>query len=149
MFGRITGGAVAGVAAAVVMGITAMIFKLLGLCDLCIISIGGGLFAGALLKTSPLWLVIGWSVHLLIGVLLGVIFVCILTYVGRDYAVVKGVVFGGLVWVVQIGVIGKILGVIPDRPPPGELLILFGYHLLYGAVLGYVVSRWVSTETVV
>jgi FtsH-binding integral membrane protein len=134
----------AGLGAGLVVGVISHGLYILGICQLCLIAIGGGFFARRMLaKTAaPVWTILGWIDHLLVSMVLGVILVYILHYSGRDYALIKGAIFGAVVWLVTIGIISPLAGYIPPSPQAIDLAILLAYHILYGILAAWLLLRF-------
>jgi hypothetical protein len=63
----------------------------------------------------------------------GVLLCYIFYYTGKDYRLVKGLLFGGVVWLLNLGIIAPIIGnsVIQDLTSV-DLLFSFVLHLFFG-----------------
>lgn len=136
-------GAVTGFVAGMATGLISTGLFLMDICQLCLIRIGGGLFMRSMLtETSLAWTVIGWLSHLTVSIVLGVILAYILSFTGKDFALLKGAIFGAVVWVVTIGFISPLAGYISARPSPGDIILVFVYHVLFGLIAAWLLVRY-------
>lgn len=131
----IRGGAVAGLAATVVMGLVIMAT------DVETLSVGiAGLYG---LGGS---LVAGWAAHLIHGTLFGVLFAMILADPGlhgltryRWKTLVVGLAFGLLLAVIGAGIVMPIwlwaVGATPQPSIPHVTMTTLGWHVVYGLAL--------------
>lgn len=145
---RIVAGGLAGLVSGIILGLITTVLSLLGFCKLCLIAIGGGIFVRQILK-SPIpigWMMIGWLNHLIVSVALGIVLAYILTYMGKEYAVLKGAFFGAVVWYLLIGIFAPLAGYLPPSPEPLELFIVFGYHVFFGGLAAYLTTRLSSLQ---
>lgn len=86
---------------------------------------------------SPLAYVIGGLADLTMAALLGIVFIYILTYTGRDYDYFKGVGFGLAVWVVLFGtVLGHSVQSKLSVDPSGIVVTAIA-HLVFGLMLSF------------
>lgn len=147
---RFTIGFFGGLAAGVVVGIIAMVMNMAGLCRLCLIALGGGVFQKELLQGTPSvgWIVLGWIGHLIISATLGVAIAVLLTYTGKKLAVLKGIFLAVATWYLLIGIFAPLAGYLPESPQWAELLLVLGYHVLFGGLTAYLITRYGSTEKV-
>ncbi|MBS4022008.1 MAG: hypothetical protein KGZ79_06265 [Dethiobacter sp.] len=141
---RLTAGSVAGLASGIVVGTISQILHALGICRMCLVSIGGGMFLREMLgATAPLyWQLVGWATHLIISGLLGVFTVYILVLTGREYALWKGLLFGAAVWFLSIAFISPLAGYLPRNASPADFFIVLAYHLLFGALTAWLLVRY-------
>lgn len=137
-------GALAGLAAGLIIGIVSFGLYTLNICRLCLVAIGGGLFTQQMLPqgTTFIWLLLGWVDHLVMSMILGIILVFILHYTGRDYAIVKGAIYGAIVWYFAIGIIAPLAGFTPPSPRAADLLVLLAYHLVFGMLAAWLMVRF-------
>ena len=137
-------GAAAGFAAGLVIGLISTVLNKTGICELCLINIGGGMFTRTIMvATAPaVWQVIGWLVHLTLSIVLGVILAYIIHFTGKDFALLKGAIFGAVIWVVDIGIISPLAGYMVASPQPVDLLFLFSYHVLFGLLVAALLLRY-------
>ncbi|HZK24152.1 MAG TPA: DUF6789 family protein [Oscillospiraceae bacterium] len=144
---KVVSGGIAGGIAGLLVGLLSKILSKVKLCQLCLIKIGGGLSNQAMLaeNSALLWQVIGWLSHLLISMVLGIIFLYLLHYTGKEYILLKGVMFGAVVWLVDITIISPLLGFIPARSRPLDLLILLAYHIIFGYLAAVLSRRFAKT----
>ncbi|MCW3491669.1 hypothetical protein [Dethiobacter alkaliphilus] len=147
---RVNAGALAGLLVGIVIGLIAMGMNMIGLCEICLIALGGGVFQQQLLQEPVAigWILMGWVSHLIISIGLGIIFAFLLTYIGERLAVVKGAFFGAVVWYIAIGIFAPLAGYLPESPDPLELFIVFSYHLIFGMLVAYFIVKYGSTEVI-
>jgi hypothetical protein len=141
---KVTAGGLAGLGAGIVAGAVSQILFALGICRLCMIAIGGGLFRQQMLpQDAPLiWTIMGWVNHLVVSSLLGVLMIYLLVWTGRKYILLKGVLYGAAVWFVAISLISPLAGYIPPSPNPVDMAMILGYHMLYGVVAAWLLARY-------
>lgn len=94
---RVVAGSAAGLVTGVVLGVTVNLFNAAGLTEYSSIQIAGGILTGQYMTDpmSPGMLVVAWSSHLVIAMAVGVMLVYLLSFTGREYGVLKGVLLGG------------------------------------------------------
>lgn len=136
-------GSIAGLIAGTVTGAISFLLYSMGLCKLCLVAIGGGLFSRNMLTKSvpPAWTVLGFVDHFIMSIILGVVLAYILHFTGTDYALLKGLGFGATVWYINIAIVAPLAGYIPKSPQPADLAILLGYHLLFGLLASWVIVK--------
>ncbi|MEW6173449.1 MAG: hypothetical protein AB1510_10350 [Bacillota bacterium] len=91
----------------------------------------------------PSSLMVGLAVDWLVAVALGIIGVYIVRLTGRDFLWLKGVVYGGLIWVVGCGYLAT--AVVPAwllRPDPATSVSVLAAHLAYGLTALFVAGRY-------
>ena len=147
---RTTVGFVAGLAGGGIIGVIAMTMNVLGLCKICLIALGGGVFQQQLLQ-EPVelgWIMLGWVSHLIISASLGVGIAVMFTYLGEKRAVLEGAFFGSVVWLLLIGVFAPLAGYLPESPKWFELFIVLGCHIAFGGLVAYLIVRYGNTEQI-
>lgn len=75
--------------------------------------------------------VIAHIAHFTISILLGIICINFFRLTGRDWATIKGIIFGLAIWIILYGMMGTILKI----PEKGNILIGFAFivgHLIFG-----------------
>ena len=144
---KVTAGGLAGLGAGIVTGAISSIFYSLGICRLCLIGIGGGIFRQQMLteEVGLSWIIMGWVTHLLISSLLGVLMIYLLALTGTRYIVFKGLLYGAAVWFVAISLISPLAGYIPRGANPVDMAIILGYHMLFGVVAAWLIARLFAT----
>ncbi|RPF42829.1 hypothetical protein EDD75_1941 [Thermodesulfitimonas autotrophica] len=98
------------------------------------------------LNTLPA-LLVGFAVDWLTAVLGGLAGVYFLRATGWDFLYLKGIVFGGLLWLVGYGFLAQM--VVPERllrPDVGTSATLLVGHLVFGLVLFTVAARLKTGE---
>ena len=136
----------AGFGGTLLMTMMMMIGPSMGMPRMDIAAMLGSMFAGG---SPPMgsgsWLV-GFGMHLIIGiVLLPVGFALISNYLPTWNAVIKGLFFGVTVWLIAQLMVMPMMGagLFSSNLPQGRMLAvgsLLG-HLLYGGVVGFVYQR--------
>lgn len=135
-------GGVSGVIAGIVVGIISKVLFLLNICNLCLVAIGGGLIRREMLTNkSFMWQVLSWIDHLAMSLILGFVLIYILHYTGKDFALLKGAVFGMIVWYINIAIISPLAGYIPASPDALSLMLLLTYHILYGLIAAWLIVK--------
>ncbi len=141
---RVVAGSMAGMASGFLTGAISNIMYLLGVCTLSMNAIGGGMFTREMLSVNaPLsWQLLGWVTHLIVSSMFGVILVYILVFTGRDYAILKGLLFGSAAWFVAISLVSPLAGFVPRNANPVDLFIMLGYHVLFGVFAAWLLVRY-------
>lgn len=87
---------------------------------------------------TPLRFACGEYAHLIAGTLVGCLFALVLERWGRDYAYLKGLAWGSLLWIVHMGVIPNRVSPRPYlRRTPLEVVVDLLGHLVYGALAAW------------
>ncbi|MDW7651170.1 MAG: hypothetical protein SCK29_04895 [Bacillota bacterium] len=142
-------GAAAGLVSGMTVGIISMALYMFGICNLCLVAIGGGLFNRAIVPpVLSVQNIAGWAAHLTLGMILGILFIYILYFTGRDFALLKGALFGTAVWYVAIGLVLPVSGMIPGNANTADIMILLAYHLLFGLLTAALLVRYAKLETI-
>jgi len=92
---------------------------------------------------KPSSLMVGLAVDWLVAVALGISVVYIVRLTGRDFLWLKGVIYGGLIWVVGYGYLAAL--VVPAwllRPDPATSVSVLAAHLAYGLTALFVAGRY-------
>ncbi len=146
---RLTVGFLSGLAAGVIVGVISLTLYLTGLCELCLVAIGGGIFQSHILpETAGLgWLILGVIDHLILSASLGIAMALILTRFGDNLAILKGAFFGSVVWYLLIGIFSPLSGYLPEAPDLAALFILLGYHVAFGGLVAYLIVKYSKTKT--
>ncbi len=134
---RVVAGSAAGLVTGVVLGVTVNLFNAAGLTEYSSIQIAGGILTGQYMTDpmSPGMLVVAWSSHLVIAMAVGVMLVYLLSFTGREYGVLKGVLLGGFFWLFNNGIMAPLLKL--ELLPPmgyGDLIFSLVRHFLFGAL---------------
>jgi hypothetical protein len=142
-------GAAAGIASGIIVGLLSMALSILNICNICLISIGASMFTTTFVTpgfTAAYF--IGWASHLAVSMILGVILTYFLFYTGKDYGLIKGAMFGWTVWFIGIALISPQAGFIHSTPDTTDIIIILGYHLLFGLLTAALLLRYAKFETV-
>lgn len=143
MVDRITKGAVSGIIAGIAMGLISMTLHAVKICKLCIIAIGGGIFSGQQMEGYNVYgLVLSWLIHLALSAALGILIVIVLDYFGTKYHILKGACLLILVYLVNIGIIAPLRGVLPDHQGFFDLLLLLLYHIFFGGLASFLIVKY-------
>jgi hypothetical protein len=80
--------------------------------------------------------IVGWIADTTISGMLGVVSVYMLSFTGKDKALLKGaLVSGGMAWAGLYGVLGTMGATAVQHPQPKTVLSEFLVHTVYGAVV--------------
>ena len=140
---RITLGATSGIIAGSIMGAISLALFTLGICELCIIAIGGGIFTGQLMEGYSFFgMLLSWSIHLALSSVLGIVVALMLKYFGDRYNVLKGAVLLTLVYLINIGMLAPLRGVFPDNQNFFDLFLILLYHILFGGLASYLIVKF-------
>ncbi|EEG78068.1 hypothetical protein [Dethiobacter alkaliphilus] len=139
-------GAGAGFVSGLVIGLISIVLFITSVCELCLINIGGGIFMRQMLTQNalPVWQALGWLVHLSVSVVLGIILAHILSVTGKDWALLKGAIWGAVIWLITIGGVSPLGGYITVPPRPEDIFLLFAYHVLFGLLAAWLLVRFGS-----
>ena len=76
------------------------------------------------------------------GAIWGCIYVYFLEYTGKQFFILKGLVFGAFMWLFSFGWI-RALPIIKLREViSGQVLFFLLFHLIYGLALGIFTCKW-------
>lgn len=90
---------------------------------------------------TPSGRIVGWIADTAIGGMLGVATVYVLSFTGKDKAILKSLVtVGSGAWTALYGVLGTMGATKVRLPGPGTVLVEFLTHTVYGAVAGGVAA---------
>ncbi len=149
MYDRITAGAVGGLVAGVLMGFISMILNLVGICDLCVINIGFSIFSTGQFGESTIFeILFGWIIHLVLSVTFGVLIAIMLTYFGTKFHILKGATLIALLFIVNMGIIGPMLGTIPGEAGIFDFYLMLFYHIIFGGLSSYIIVRYGNLKVV-
>lgn len=141
----------AGFAGTVVMCGMMVIASLLGMPEMDIAAMLGGIPGGGpAAQGSPSWLA-GLAVHFFIGsVVLATAYALALSYLPGRHPITKGVLYGAAVWVVAQSVIMPMIGegFFSSNMPNSAMMALGSLmgHLIYGSVLGSIYGAQEAEE---
>jgi hypothetical protein len=144
----IIAGALAGWTGNIVKEILTWFFYSMGWVRYTFVHIAAGFYYSAENLGAPLSLVTGILTDWIIAGTFGVLALLMLRYTGTDYAILKGIAFGGLVYVITFGV-GMALDITRATlvtPLPDFLLLLA--HFAIGAVTGWALERYFSRAVI-
>ena len=139
-------GSFIGLVAGLLKDLLTLIFYQLKILDGLFCHFAGGMFFrfSALDLTSPEWplLVIGYLGDLTLSGILGVIFVYLVKTTGPRYIILKGIFYGAAVWFAIFGgVLALGISKVQEKQPV-HTLIMFFVHLLFGYVLGLLLTKY-------
>ncbi len=142
MMDKIIFGSLAGIISGILMGIANSVTNVLNISNYYAIEVAVGIFSRGLYSPSISWLIVCWIAHLTIAMAYGVILCYIFYNTGKDYGLVKGLLYGGIVWLLNLGIIAPIIGyrVIQDLSSV-DLLFSFVLHLFFGIIAAWVLIR--------
>ncbi|MCK8818068.1 hypothetical protein MWH28_11935 [Natroniella sulfidigena] len=139
-------GALSGIIAGIFMGLISMTLFRIGICKLCIIAIGGGIFTGQLVELQPYGLIIAWLTHLSLSAAFGILITIVLNHFGSKYHVLTGAVLLTLIYLANIGIIAPLRGTIPDDPEYFDLLLILLYHIFFGSLTSFLIVKYGNKE---
>ncbi len=147
---RGTAGFLSGLAGGTIIGVISLGLYLTGLCGICLVALGGGIFQQQLLpaNTSLGWVMLGFINNLILSGSLGVAIAFMLTYLGEELGILKGAFFGAIVWYLLIGVFSPLVGYLPESPNLIDLFIVLGYHIIFGGFVAFLIMRFGTTYTI-
>lgn len=106
------------------------------------IEVAAGLFMRRKESHKPLGQIVGGIADFLIGSMMGVPLVYLLKYTKKDYALVKGIGIGGLIWIGMYGALGRAFGAWGFLPANASTnLSSFLNHSLYGIGASIVATK--------
>lgn len=107
---KVINGSLSGIIAGIVMGIAVSIANVLNVTAYHSIEIAGGIFIQEVLESPGiLWIIVGWLSHLVIAMALGITLCYIYYFTGAGYALLKGLLFGGFTWLLNLGIIAPLI----------------------------------------
>lgn len=134
---KVTRGLGAGLAATMVLSMIMIAKGMMGLMpELNVIGM-----LSSMMKSAP---IVGWIVHLMIGMLAwGLGFVAVSRYLPGNNDVTKGIGFGIAAWVMMMLVVMPMAGAgfFGLKLGPVAPMMTLMLHVIYGAVLGYVYGK--------
>jgi hypothetical protein len=147
---RATVGFLSGLAGGMVTGTISLTLYMTGLCEICLVALGGGIFTQQLLPRSASldWMILGFITNLILSGSLGVAIAFMLTYLGEKLAILKGAFFGSIVWYLLIGVFAPLAGYLPESPVLIDLFIILGYHIAFGGFVAFLIVKYGKTEAI-
>ena len=149
MHDRITAGAIGGLAAGIVMGLISMTLKNVGICELCVVNIGGGILSINFMgESTVIETLLGWIIHLALSVTFGVIIAIMLTYFGTKYHILKGAILITLLFIINIGIIGPMVGTISGAAEILDFYLVLFYHIIFGGLSSYITVRFGNLKVV-
>ena len=137
-------GTKAGISAGVICGLISQTLHTLGMGRICMVKTASAFYSQQVLTATKFsgWTILGWTGHLIISAVLGVILVYLFSALGKEYAWLKGMMFGALVWIFDYGFVGPLSGFILPGMLPRDYFIVLGYHLLFGLIAAWYIMRY-------
>lgn len=148
---RVTTGFLSGLTGGIIIGIISLILYTTGLCGICLVALGGGIFQQQLLPRNVNfgWVILGFITNLILSGSLGVAIAFMLTYLGEKFAILKGAFFGSIVWYLLIGVFTPLAGYLPESPKLIDLFMVLGYHIAFGGLVAFLIVKYGIKETTI
>ncbi len=133
------------------MGLISLTLYMTGLCGICLVALGGGIFQQQLLprNVSLGWVMLGFITNLILSGSLGVAIAFMLTYLGEKLAILKGAFLGAIVWYLLIGVFSPLAGYLPESPSLTDLFIVLGYHIAFGGFVAFLIMKYGTKEATI
>lgn len=138
---RLVVGALIGILADVVKLTANYLAFLLGFTDVVFWQIAATRFLSKGELQKPVALLVGGIADITVTAVLGIVFLYIIEYAGRNYLWIKGIGFGMMVWV---GVFGALLGQSVQAKLPQStsgILVTIVAHIIFG--LGLALFTWI------
>ncbi len=133
---RLIAGGFAGLAGAAVQGIFDSLAKALRLADRVFLDFFQVLFARELFE-GALSLIVGLLAHLTLGLIFGVLFAYFIMAASSKYYILKGFVYGVVLWLLAAG-IGLLFNLPGFRGTPiNEAIVTLSSAIVYGLVVVY------------
>jgi hypothetical protein len=140
---KMVAGGMAGVVSGLIVGLISTVLYILDFCRISMVAIGGGIFMREMMvQKGFLWLLTSWAANITLSMALGVTLVYLLVLTGEKYALLKGAMFGAVVWYLLIGVIAPLGGYMPPVVRALEPILMLAYHLLFGVLTAWWIIRW-------
>lgn len=135
-------GACIGAAASLGKDLFSYLLSFFGLSGHYFWELAAGMFISLEVISEPSSVVIGLLANLIVGALLGILFLYLLKMTGVRFIITKGLLFGLFVWVAVYGVLRAwhITSVAKDRPV--HVLFAVLAHLAFGLLLGLLAHRF-------
>lgn len=73
---------------------------------------------------------------------LGILFVYFIYLTGKNFIVIKGIIFGALIWLFSFGGLRSLSMVKLQEVMPADVLYYLLLHLLFGIALGIITKRY-------
>ena len=138
-------GSIAGLAGAFSSGITVLFLNMIGMGSNKLLFLNASIFLKEGVANTTLGLFYGFILHLLVGSIIGIVFMYFFPHTGRDYLFFKGLLLGGIAWLFIGGVLGTILNsAIKDSLFDGFVSIII--NLLYSLLTIYL-ANYLYRET--
>jgi uncharacterized membrane protein YagU involved in acid resistance len=141
----LTRGAIAGIIGAIIQNTYAFTSKAIGFTDRIYVDYAGVMIMYQYPK-GTISFIVSLIAHLMVDIMLGVILAFILKYSTEKYYIVKGALFGGVVWFLLMG-LAKLYR-LPQftKVPPQSALSLFVGAIVFGVTTGYVIKRFAISK---
>lgn len=78
----------------------------------------------------------------LYSVVWGILFIYIIHWTGHRYVIIKGLLYGALIWLISFGGIRALPMVSLREFLPSQTLYYLLFHLIFGLALGVLVQKW-------
>lgn len=135
-------GALAGVAANIAKEVLTWAMHFAGWVRYTFVHIAAGYFVDAKFLDSPVSLAIGFLNDFTVSAILGVFTLYLLKATGRDYAVIKGIGFGLLTYIIFYGLLMAMDVTRASLLTPLPNLLLFIPHVIFGGLTAFLLEHY-------
>ncbi|ATW23781.1 hypothetical protein [Candidatus Formimonas warabiya] len=109
MLDRVMIGSIAGISGAGILALFSFVFNFLGITQIELLFLNSSIFLLEPTAHSIAGNLYGLIIHLLVGAMVGVVYIYLLPYTGTDYLIYKGIFLGAITWLIIGGVMANIL----------------------------------------
>ncbi len=141
---RVTLGFIVGLIGALAMELPGLLLYKLGIIKYLALHIAATAFIADKFVFTPAGVIVGLFANCFTGGVVGIFLALFLREFKTDQWLLKGLMVGGIVWLIAAGVIFNILTkptVIPFEDPAYRLYQLFS-HCIYGVLTVFLLDRW-------
>ncbi|MCL6590138.1 MAG: hypothetical protein K6U80_09320 [Firmicutes bacterium] len=135
-------GALSGIIGNIPKMIIGWIFHFLGLLRYTFEHIAAGYFVSLKYIDKPISLLIGFISDYILAGFFGVIMYIIIQQYGKDFAVLKGVLFGGVTYFLFYGAFMALDMTRASLLTPLPNLLLLFPHIIYGGFTGWIIKKF-------
>lgn len=95
---------------------------------------------------NPIAMITGYFADFTLAVLLGVMLVYVMRIMGKDYAIIKGIMFGAASYVLIYGIAMTLNFTRVSLLTPLPNFVLLFPHVIFGGIAGWVIKRYGNLE---
>ncbi len=139
----LTLGTIAGTLGTGAMHILSVLFLKLNLIRITTLQVSSAIFIDWSQVNTPLGIIIGIIVHIIIGAAGGVLLAYFIRFSGKDFYYIKGLALAGFMLLVGMGLIIPVIGIVPQlKQEVATVFFHILYYLVYGLVTSYIIARY-------